>query len=459
MLELISHLQFIISSLNGWITQTLHGNIIVAGAVTASIAGSLFYILRKLPAHAWMYFKRYTLFTYDIEYDLRDDKSMINEIALKFEYELQKRVSGKRPSARLTTHKKKLVESLSDGAFYFIYQKAIIRVSRRKEVHPGEKGNSSNSSFKITLSLTSLRFHRKIILAMLNESSKEYMVPGVYQMAPSIYMSEGPNARRVRNFTNIPVLAIDDRVKEIIDEAIDNFLANRKYNNANDKSHKLVFLFYGEPGTGKSSLAEYIAFYLKTSLFCVNGSSINGPYGVDISGSVDVARANISDDEIPTILYDDVDTIWEGIRKRSSKVKNVLPGVSASEEEEEFYDNKALGRILTALQSPVEVNDCVLMFTTNHLEKIDPAVYRPGRVTVLLEIGRMSPKSIQQYFNMSYGLEWPAHTPIERMLRGCDVSSIYEANVNNPQGFIEAIISNEISTDEAFLQKKENVTT
>lgn len=457
-LNFFDQLQVSVGFVNAWITQTLHGNSMVAGAVTASIVGSLFYVLRRLPKKLWNRIERHIFFTYELEFGRRESSSMINAIAGKFEYELQKRISGKRAYARIVTRHKRLTESLSDGSFFYRYQGAWMYISRtREKAAPGTATpprDPSAASLGITLSMKSLRYNRQKILTMLGESAKEYSVPGVYQLKVSSWTGDDPTAIRVRNFTQLPVLAIDDEVKQQIDEAIDNFLAEREHNNALDIPHKLTIMLYGEPGTGKSALGEYVAYRFRTSLFCANAASISNHHGIGIPDAIRTARDNIIDTEVPVVLFDDIDTIWNGIHKR--KVPKVKPKTDDDDEDESVIDrseNTGLGRILTALQSPVEINDCVGVFTTNHLEKIDPALYRPGRMTVLIEVGRMKPKSVMEYFEKQYGQQWPEHTPIERALRACDISAFHAANRRNPQGFVNAVTSDKLAADEVFNAK------
>ena len=448
--SLFEQVQLLVGTLNSWITQALHGNTIVAGAVTASIVGSVFFLLRKAPQQLWARMRRYILFTYDIEYKIENyGSSMIQDIASKFEYELQRRVSKRRASARLVTRNKRIVETLSDGGFFFRYNGAWIYASRREE-KTDPKASSVPAELRITLSLTSLRFNRSKMIDVLSESAREYMVPGIYQITSPNY-SGVPGVNRVRNFTSIPILAIDAEVKRRVDEAVDNFVRQREANNAADRPHKLTFMFYGEPGTGKSALAEYIAFRLKTSLFCANALSGEAGRPINLSSIIDVVRENISDAEVPVVLADDFDTFWDGLRKRAPKRRNDVDSTEPIQAPPE--DSVTLGRLLVSLQSPTEVNDCVVIFTTNHLEKIDPAMYRPGRITLLLEVGRMAPKSIIEYFELSYGQKWPAALPIERSLRACDIASFYNSNGSNPQGFINAIISTTAADDEVFQNK------
>lgn len=439
----VLHIQQLVGGLNGWIANALNGNTLVAGAATASLLASLAYVARGMPRTLWRYLKRHIVFTYYIEYDYDEQRTMIQIISEKFEHELQKRVSGKRASARLTTRKKRLTETLADGGFFFWDDNALIWVSRSQE-----NQNKENSKPRriVTLSLTTLRFHRQKLLGMLSQSARDYTVPGIYQLVAPSWGGGTPGAYRQRNFTSLPPLAIEQNVKEQIDTLIAEFLRKREAKNRTDTPHKLVFMLYGEPGTGKSALGEYIAFKLKTSLFVINGLSQKGHNDLGLSDSVFAARDNIAEGEIPVIMLDDFDTYMTGLRRRETEDPAEARAARSSE-------NVQLGQMLASLQSPVEITDCVIIFTTNHLNKIDPAMYRPGRVSALIEVGRMSPKAIMQYYEQVYGQKWPAHTPIERALRACDVSAFFSVNEDNPEGFVRAITANEISADEAFRSK------
>ena len=58
-----------------------------------------------------------------------------------------------------------------------------------------------------------------------------------------------------------------------------------------------------------------------------------------------------------------------------------------------------LSDLLEALDGVLEMNGRMLVMTTNHLEKLDTALIRPGRVDTSLEFKRCNPKVIAEFFN------------------------------------------------------------
>ncbi|KAI8625674.1 P-loop containing nucleoside triphosphate hydrolase protein [Xylariaceae sp. FL1651] len=160
----------------------------------------------------------------------------------------------------------------------------------------------------------------------------------------------------------------------------------RRYLNPNTKRlyqsrsmpYRRGYLFFGPPGTGKSSLSTAIA----------------GEFGLDLYEVKIPCVATDQDleqmfQEIPPqciVLLEDVDAIWadrdsdtnesQSITKSSctlSGLLNVLDGVGSPE-----------GRIV--------------IMTTNKPERLDSALVRPGRVDMKIMLGNISRKSAEQMF-------------------------------------------------------------
>lgn len=60
---------------------------------------------------------------------------------------------------------------------------------------------------------------------------------------------------------------------------------------------------------------------------------------------------------------------------------------------------------------------------TNALEKLDSAIYRPGRVQLMLKINKLKPETIRELYEITYDKKWNSEKQIISM-RACDVSDL-----------------------------------
>merc|ERR1711978_451763 len=82
--------------------------------------------------------------------------------------------------------------------------------------------------------------------------------------------------------------------------------------------------------------------------------------------------------------------------------------MSIRQEDKKYKEKKnelKLSDLLEALDGVLEMNGRMLIMTTNHLEKLDPALIRPGRVDTSLEFKRCNKKAIGEFFEAFFGKE------------------------------------------------------
>ena len=65
-------------------------------------------------------------------------------------------------------------------------------------------------------------------------------------------------------------------------------------------------------------------------------------------------------------------------------------------------DALTLDCVLNTIDGIMELHDIMLIFTTNHLEKIDPAFTRPGRIDYVLKLENASTNTIKQMIAHKY---------------------------------------------------------
>ena len=62
-----------------------------------------------------------------------------------------------------------------------------------------------------------------------------------------------------------------------------------------------------------------------------------------------------------------------------------------------------LGSLLNELDGINSVSNVIYIFTTNHIEKLDPALIRPGRIDLKLEIKYVNFETLNKFLNFHYG--------------------------------------------------------
>lgn len=136
------------------------------------------------------------------------------------------------------------------------------------------------------------------------------------------------------------------------------------------------YLLHGEPGTGKSSLVMALAGTLKMPVYQV---SLTDQTLTD--STLTLLLNAVEPGSI--VLLEDVDAAFcdrasrEGSSLSFSGILNAIDGVAASEAR-------------------------ILFMTTNHIEKLDPALIRPGRVDVKFEMTLATQAMIAQMFRHFY---------------------------------------------------------
>lgn len=166
--------------------------------------------------------------------------------------------------------------------------------------------------------------------------------------------------------------------KEQLIADIENFVGRKEFYQDRGINYKRSYLFYGRGGTGKSSLATAIAQHLRYDLYVINLASITS------DGALQVLGWHISNRSV--ILLEDIDCILE-----DREVKN---------------DRLNFSTVLNFLDGLYAPSDCIFVLTTNHPDKLDPALIRKGRVDFALEIDYPSATQVRAYLLDFYGLRF-----------------------------------------------------
>ena len=101
----------------------------------------------------------------------------------------------------------------------------------------------------------------------------------------------------------------------------------------------------------------------------------------------------------------------------------------------------SLTTILNTLDGAVRLNDVVIFMTTNHLENIDPAVLRKGRVDHIYKIEYLKHNEIVDYINLMYK---DTNFILDENIRfgeiaGCNIQDLFMEHKEDFNSFIASL--------------------
>ncbi|GMN29350.1 hypothetical protein TIFTF001_002401 [Ficus carica] len=158
-------------------------------------------------------------------------------------------------------------------------------------------------------------------------------------------------------------LALDPEMKKAIMEDLDRFVRRREFYRKVGKAWKRGYLLYGPPGTGKSSLIAAMANYLKFDIYDLDLTSIYS--------NSDLRRVLLSTTNRSILVMEDIDC--------SVDLQNRQYDEGWFEASNPKLTLSGLLNFIDGLWSSCG-DERIIVFTTNHKERLDPALLRPGRM-------------------------------------------------------------------------------
>lgn len=206
--------------------------------------------------------------------------------------------------------------------------------------------------------------------------------------------------------------------KDELIERLNSFVKRNKYD-VLGLPETLGLLFYGEPGTGKTSCIKAIANYLDKHIIIVPMNQIKTKKRLEELFFSKSYYCIPSDKRI--YVFEEIDCNgWENIVKDRAFIKDIEPehkenniekigGGSQDTEldkDTKYKDNDdklTLGAILEAIDGLIECPGRVIIMTTNHKEYLDSALLRPGRIDIQIHFKRLRHCHIVEIFKKWYG--------------------------------------------------------
>lgn len=214
----------------------------------------------------------------------------------------------------------------------------------------------------------------------------------------SVHLYDGRGTMdSIQHRKTIDSMVISENTKNAIITKIERFLANKDAYLEHEITYKLGILLYGDPGTGKTSLAKSIACTYDCELAVINVNDIL--HFKDYSFS----NARRKNDKMIVVLLEDIDCVLNAKDDRYNVIE---------EDEDDGYENygeynresskkvvkkagtgsERLHALLQILDGTNSSNNVIYIATTNFVDRLDEALTRDGRFDLKVEMKNFDKK-------------------------------------------------------------------
>ncbi len=236
-----------------------------------------------------------------------------------------------------------------------------------------ERNRSSGGRYlRETLTLRTIARDRRPIEELLADIRATYLA--ILGNRLRVYANDGDRWELVSSRDPRPLssVVLPDGVADTLVSDVQQFRDSQLWYRDLGIPHRRGYLFYGPPGTGKSSLVGALAGHFRAPVYALH-----------------LAARDLTDDRllalfsrIPPaafVLLEDVDAAFAQ-RRTSDDHRLTLSG------------------LLNAIDGVAAKDGIALVLTTNHLERLDPALVRPGRVDIRIAFAYASTSQVERLY-------------------------------------------------------------
>jgi chaperone BCS1 len=360
-----------------------------SGGLTLMLVGALMALLRNLPGTAWGWLVHWV--TISVEIPDRDpafrwvQSWIVNQRHAGRARRLSVTTTWDDPDPDPTTYtdpdyrftsgrvsEARFILSPAPGMHLMKYRGRLVLLRRaRRELQSG-----GPLAFQETLTLQIIGGNRALVDALLNEAHKTALprIPGVNILTGR---HENWNTCSWRPRRPLASIVLADNMLEEILADLRTFLDAGAWYMRRGVPHRRGYLLHGPPGNGKTTLVAAVAGELGLSVAVL---SLNSKTLTD-----EALRNQVN--ALPSgavLLIEDIDCAFA--EKRAG---GEVSGVTMS-------------GLLNALDGVSSREGRVLFLTTNHPERLDPALIRPGRVDRCFRLGNTTSDQARRLFAWFY---------------------------------------------------------
>lgn len=331
-----------------------------------------------------------------------------------------------------------------------IFVKADIEI----ENDSNEKEKTSIKTDRITITIYSYKYSLSYLKKYVDEITEKYLMSikdnrankrFIYFLDKTEFNSDEESSlncwredlfESARTFKNI----FFDGKQQLLDK-IDFFLNNRDWYYEKGIPYSLGIGLHGPPGTGKTSFIKALANYTNRHIIVMSLKTVKTKqqlekFFFENTYNDDNENNSIAWDK-KILVFEDIDCIGDiildrNLEKCNKKSKTRKSSRFAKTEENSKAGDMKIGEILQAVcdinesgvttvsssakEQPITLDDIlnlwdgiretpgrILIISSNHYDKLDPALIRPGRIDITHELSNASYNTISEIYLHLFG--------------------------------------------------------